>query len=124
VRNRCSDTGVTNGVRRIALLALIVAAALAATVEPSRAKLPPWTCEHAIARPVVGHQVGVVVHFWWIPPPGRPIHTRPERFWRIPSIPRLLEAQAEGSGAAGHRTLAEAIRFARALLRPAASTFP
>ena len=108
--------------KRLALLALAVAAVLVATVEPSLAKLPPWSCEVSTTRPVIGHRVDVVVRFWRIPPPGRPIHVRADRSWRIPSIP-LLEARPDGPGPV-RRTLTEAIHLVRPGVYRARFVFP
>ena len=114
--------GVAKGVKRPAVVALLVATVLLASVETSLAKLPPWTCEFSTTRPVVGHRVDVVVRFWRIPPPGGPIHARPDRSWRIPSIP-LLVGRPDGPGPVS-RTLTGSIHLVRPGVYRARFVFP
>jgi hypothetical protein len=116
--------GVSIGVRRVVLLSLVLVSVMVTTVEPSGAKLPPWTCEPSTTRPVVGQRVEVVVRFWQIPPPSEPIHVRPERHWRIPRLPGFLEARSDGSGATGRRRIAVAVRFVRPGVYHARIVFP
>jgi hypothetical protein len=42
---------------------LAVGAVLLISPEPAGAKLPPWTCELSMTRPVVGESVRVEVRF-------------------------------------------------------------